>query len=82
MVPSPELQHFLRLARSGAHPTASSGAAAAFQLAAVILDHVPSLDGQALAGLQEFADVVKAMPESARALVPSRRDRRKAIAQW
>ena len=82
MTPSPEIQHFLRLARAGAHPTASSGAHAAFQLAAAVLDHVPALDGQALAGLQEFCDIVKAVPESARTLVPSRRDRRRAVRQW
>lgn len=52
--PSPELAHFVKLARRGAYPAASGGEHASHYVARAILLRVPGLDSKAIVGLQEF----------------------------
>jgi hypothetical protein len=60
------LDRFLELADRGAHRGASGGEKRAAQLAASIVDHVPGLDAQAVAGLIEFVRLAAYAPSTAR----------------
>lgn len=64
---SPQLHHFLDLARVGrANPCASSGEIQAARLAQAIVEYVPGLDGSACTGLCEFVHHAVSNPEAAR----------------
>jgi hypothetical protein len=56
------LDHFLRLARRGAHGGASGGEQRAHRLAAAIEADAAGLDGKAVAGLIEFVRVAAGKP--------------------
>lgn len=51
---SKSLEHFVRLARSGARPGASSGEYRARVLAEAIIENAPGLDEEAKEGAAEF----------------------------
>jgi len=63
--------HFVRLARRGGWPAASSGEKKAFRLAQAIVANVPGLDSRAVAGACQFLRWASDMPMSARDLVDS-----------
>lgn len=64
-----DLEHFVRLAKRGKYPAASGGENRARRLAVAFLDNLPGLDGSALLGAMEFAEMVQGSPEEARTLV-------------
>ncbi len=61
--------HFFDLVANGRHPGASSGAKRARRLALAVVDDLPGLDAEAVAGLHDFLDLVVAMPSTARDLI-------------
>lgn len=65
MAPSPELKHFLELARTADGPGESGASVAAYGIAAALIIAVPVLDASAVAGLHEFIDLAKAAPTTA-----------------
>jgi hypothetical protein len=67
----PELCHFLDLAEHGRHRGSSRGACSARKLATCLVEDLPGLDSQAVAGLLEFARFVQVKPASARDLLDS-----------
>lgn len=67
---SPDLQHFLDLARDGC---SCGGAIAAELLANDVLDNVPILDESALRGLCEFIGRAKYAPQATRELLEEER---------
>ena len=62
-------EHFLRLAHHGRHRGASGGEKRARALAKAIVDQVPGLDGQAVAGAIEFMRLAAAKPGTARDII-------------
>lgn len=67
---SPDLTHFLRLARRGAGVGASGGEGRAFRLVKAVIEDVPGIDGQAVDGLIEYIRLTAAKPSTASALCP------------
>jgi hypothetical protein len=64
------MRHFLRLAKRGKPNTgASGGELRARRLALAVLDNIPGLDDDAVAGLVQFIALAKAEPETARSYV-------------
>lgn len=63
---TPELNHFLALARRGRQPAASGGERRAAALAECIVENVPGLDATALDGLLEFVVLVRGRPSTMR----------------
>jgi hypothetical protein len=66
---SPELNHFLDLAKQGKHPGCSTGELGACELADRLAKYLPYLDGQATTGLAEFAQLCITHPGTARELI-------------
>ena len=62
------MRHFLDLALEGKRPGCSSGERAARELAICALEFVPRLDGQAMAGFAQFAELCESKPCTARDL--------------
>lgn len=63
------LRHFLKLAKQGRCRGSSGGEKRCARLARLILDEVPGLDGQAVAGLIQLIHFTNAKPASARELL-------------
>lgn len=63
------LEHFMRLAKRGAHGGASGGEKRAFRLAKAVADDVPGLDSQATEGLIEFIKAASHGPQEANDLI-------------
>jgi hypothetical protein len=59
------IDHFLRLAKRGASPGASGGEKRAFRLAKAVVEDLPGLDNQAVAGFGEFAIIAYSKPMTA-----------------
>jgi hypothetical protein len=67
--PTAEFKFFIRLARKGKHPGASSGEKHAHRLAMAVLDSIDILDDRAVEGLIDFIHYSKGAPETVRSLV-------------
>jgi hypothetical protein len=66
---SPELEHFIKLAQRGRKHAASTYERRSLLVADALLDTIPGLDDQAVAGLIEFAQLIKGNYQTLREMI-------------